>query len=546
MLRKKTIVHRTFLVILALAITACATPRASEPNTVALDELSRAIRDVSDYLNNNINDGSLLAFLNIQSESEGLSNFIIDDLIANAVNDRIFTVVDRHQLDVIRAEQNLQLSGDVDDETALGIGRFLGAQTIVSGRVSVFGGHFRLTIRALDVQTAQVQGQYNRNLGTERTIITLMGIGRGQVAQPAQPMRQVPAQLAPAATGQQAAQAPAQEFVPAQQPPPPPPIVGTIVPGGSLTDKLAWLQRSADSHGTYILEVRADENISPHTFEFRGGINITIVLRGDDANRNIRLRSNGTMFTVRPNVTLILDNNITLHGHSQNNNALVIVNGGILRMNTGATITGNTNPGGGAFQEERGGGGVRVTSGSFEMNGGTIGNNTSNSGGGVLVSLGGTFIMTNGTISGNTALRGGGGVFVFGQPGNGVGSFTMRGGIITGNIASSGGGVSMGVATGVSRASFTMSGGTITGNTATNSGGGVRASDHARISFTKTGGIITGYANDRVNGNVVRDSSGNVIARSGHAVFASENRRRETTAGTGVNLNNRAVGGWGS
>ena len=252
------------------------------------------------------------------------------------------------------------------------------------------------------------------------------------------------------------------------------------------------------------------------------------------------------MFTVRPNVTLILDNNIVLHGHGQNNAPLVVVNGGILRMNTGATITGNTNPNGRAFGEQHGGGGIRVASGTFELNGGTISYNTSNSGGGVLVLLGATFVMTNGTIAGNTASAGGGGVLVFGQAGNGAGTFTMRGGIITGNTASSGGGVSMGVASGVSRSSFTMSGGSITGNTAINSGGGVRAPDHARISFTKTGGIITGYANDRVNGNVVRDGSGHVIARSGHAVFAGENRRRETTAGTGVNLNNRAVGGWDS
>ena len=81
----------------------------------------------------------MIAFINIQSSSEALSDFIIDDLTANAVNDRIFTVVDRRQLDIIREEQDLQLSGDVDDATALSIGRFLGAQTIVSGWISSLG-----------------------------------------------------------------------------------------------------------------------------------------------------------------------------------------------------------------------------------------------------------------------------------------------------------------------------------------------------------------------------------------------------------------------
>jgi len=129
-----------------LAFTACALPPVSvfipTPAPVApasgLAELSTAIRGVSDYLNNTIPGGSMVVFVNVQSDFEQLSDFIIDELLANAVNDRVFTVVDRQQLDVIRAEQNLQLSGEVDDETALSVGRFLGAQTIVSGRISSF------------------------------------------------------------------------------------------------------------------------------------------------------------------------------------------------------------------------------------------------------------------------------------------------------------------------------------------------------------------------------------------------------------------------
>jgi len=60
-------------------------------------------------------------------------------LIANAVNDKIFTVVDRAQLEQIRMELNFQVSGEVDDKSALEIGKFLGAQTIVSGVISELG-----------------------------------------------------------------------------------------------------------------------------------------------------------------------------------------------------------------------------------------------------------------------------------------------------------------------------------------------------------------------------------------------------------------------
>jgi len=273
------------------------------------------------------------------------------------------------------------------------------------------------------------------------------------------------------------------------------PTTGTIVPGNNFTQKLAWLQKSADSHNTYIIEVNANENIDPCTFFYQGTINITIVLRGDSANRTIRLRSHGTMFTIRENITFILEKNITLMGHSGNNGRIVNVNGGIFKMNEGATISGNP------------GGGVQVYIGSFEMIGGVITGNTAQYGGGVYVGDSRTFTMTGGTISGNTASQGGGVYLAGSYPG---GTLNMRGGIITGNIAREyGGGVYVG------------------------SG-----------KINKNGGTITGYNSDQNNGNVVKDDAGDVLARRGHAAFVRSERRKETTAGSNVNLKDDIAGGW--
>jgi len=146
--------------------------------TSAIDELDVAIRDASDYLNENIPKGNKIVILNVQSNSSDLSDYIIDELIANAVNDKVFTVVDRQQLDAIRDEQQFQMSGAVDDKDAQAIGKFLGAKTIVSGAVSRLGATgYRIRIRALEVQTAQVQGQYNRNITESAIVNSLMESG---------------------------------------------------------------------------------------------------------------------------------------------------------------------------------------------------------------------------------------------------------------------------------------------------------------------------------------------------------------------------------
>ena len=179
----KKIIVIIFQVILIIGCTGTPVNVTSKQH----DELDLAIRDASDYLNDNIPEGSMIVILNMQSDSTALSDYIIDELIANAVNDRMFKVVDRQQLDLIRSEQNFQLSGEVDDNLALSIGQLFGAQTIVSGRINQVADRYRMTIRALEVQTAQVQGQYNRNISAGLTITALLkgGSGSGGTAQTA-------------------------------------------------------------------------------------------------------------------------------------------------------------------------------------------------------------------------------------------------------------------------------------------------------------------------------------------------------------------------
>ena len=481
----------------APAMSAESAPVQSPPSsrTSQADELDVAIRDASDCLNDNIPKGSKIVILNIESSSANLSEYIIDELIANAINDKNFSVVDRRQLEAIQSEQKFQMSGAVDDKDALAIGKFFGAQTIVSGVVREMGGRHRMAIRALAVQTAVMQSQCNQTIGFSATLTDLVRSGGVKAAGGAAAASSV------AATAQSAAVSPpaATPTTTATAPTAPaaPQIQGTMVPGNSLSDKLAWLTRSADSHNTYIMELNADDKIAPSysAFDYKGAINITIVLRGDNENRTIRLRSNGTMFYIPKEITFILDNNITLMGHKGNGSELVSVgSGGTFKMNAGAKITGND------------GCGVKVNSGTLSS---------------------GTFEMTGGEISGNgnPSYYGGGGVNVGGK-------FTMTGGIISNNTAKTGGGVY------TNNASFTMRGGTIAGNTAREYGGGVYRTGSG--DFNKTGGTITGYNSDQTNGNVVRDEDDNVLARRGHAVYVHTtngyNTRREATAGQNVNL----------
>jgi hypothetical protein len=410
-------------------------------------------------------------------------------------------------IDVVAQEQRRQMSGAVSDGDIAALGRDAGAQYVCVVQRSELDGVSYVATRMVSVQSKVAEFADMVELPPGGKVIELiqwqigsmlgMSVGprpsgtqrsREEILADIQRLEQqkrAEQQTGGGATGGTVSS-----------------IRGTIAPGSSLGQKLAWLQRSADSHETYIIEVNVDESIVPYTFEFSGAIDITVVLRGVGGNRTIRLQSHGAMFTVRNEITFILDNNITLRGHNGNNNPIIRIDGGTFKMNNGATITGNT---------------------------------TSHTGGGVWVGGDGTFEMNGGTISNNTSTSWGGGVIM--ECCGGQGTFTMRGGTISGNTAYlNGGGIHIS-----NNRKFVMSGGSIVGNTSREAGGGVGANPSS--TFIKTGGIISGYKSDPANGNAVKDEDGNVIARKGHAIINGD-RRKETTAGPGANFTKDGAGPW--
>jgi len=111
----------------------------------------------------NVPAKSKIAIVYITAQDKSQTEYIAGELEYIWVNAG-FTIIDRSQLDRIRREQNFQMSGEVDDNTAVSIGKIIGANIIVTGRVDGEGNLRRLRLRALDTQTAQVVGVASERL----------------------------------------------------------------------------------------------------------------------------------------------------------------------------------------------------------------------------------------------------------------------------------------------------------------------------------------------------------------------------------------------
>lgn len=213
--------------------------------------------------------------------------------------------------------------------------------------------------------------------------------------------------------------------------------------------------------------------------------------------------------------TLTIGTNAVLQNNKCSDGGAINVSSGTATLSSGGTITGNS--------AQRGGAVYVVYGGTFNMSGGSITSNTSANTGGAVCTRG-TFSMTGGTIGGSSAgntAENGGAVAVMSDSSTKHGSFTMSSGTIRNNSATSyGGGVYVGTYATASMTggniggitssyansaengggvatfgSFTLNGGTIRYNSASTHGGGVYA--QSASCYTYTSGTIQNNTPDQ-------------------------------------------------
>jgi len=87
-------------------------------------------------------------------EAKDLTDSVTEKLIIQLVNLRRFRVIERSALDKIMEEQKLGLSGFVDEETAIKVGKLAGADVIILGNINMQVGFVKVSARGIDTETS--------------------------------------------------------------------------------------------------------------------------------------------------------------------------------------------------------------------------------------------------------------------------------------------------------------------------------------------------------------------------------------------------------
>src|SRR4051812_23465743 len=92
-----------------------------------------------------------------RGDYEGVGKGIADMLITDMASSASVQVVERERVQALLTEQSLTKAGTIDPQTAIRLGKIIGAQYMITGGFMSDGrGTFVLTARAINVQTSAI------------------------------------------------------------------------------------------------------------------------------------------------------------------------------------------------------------------------------------------------------------------------------------------------------------------------------------------------------------------------------------------------------
>jgi tetratricopeptide (TPR) repeat protein len=124
-----------------------------EPEGTEGIPLAEAIEQSAKKIAADLPGGSRVAIVGFSSEHANLSEYIMDEL-TGALDDNDLEVADRRNLAFAYKEAGFQASGEVDEKTAVSIGKFLGAPYVVFGQLVNAGSSRRYRLAGVNVETA--------------------------------------------------------------------------------------------------------------------------------------------------------------------------------------------------------------------------------------------------------------------------------------------------------------------------------------------------------------------------------------------------------
>ena len=159
-------VNIVLLCICFIFAVSCASTGGGSGNGVTL---AQAIEQTAEKIAEKVPEGTRIAVLGIRSSGKNLSDFIMEELSA-ALFDRDMEVADRKNLSFVYGELDFHQSGEIDDRTILEMGKFLGVEYVITGRLTGSGNTYNFITEGINISTNYLEFRTETSVLNDRNM----------------------------------------------------------------------------------------------------------------------------------------------------------------------------------------------------------------------------------------------------------------------------------------------------------------------------------------------------------------------------------------
>jgi hypothetical protein len=132
---------------------------AESSSILGASNLDTAVRNAFDLATKSIKKKVKVAVVNIDADNKSEGDYVLEELTYLSVHSpKKFTVIDRRTIDAFRASNGVGVPSYNNDYILMLVGKLLGADIVISGRLDGQGELRRLRVKALDVKSGMLIG----------------------------------------------------------------------------------------------------------------------------------------------------------------------------------------------------------------------------------------------------------------------------------------------------------------------------------------------------------------------------------------------------
>lgn len=159
-----------------LLLGGCASSKKQTQDVSNLDaQLDDLVKQIVLSLSQNQKTKiAVIEFSDIQGNVTNLGRFLAEELTTRLYRTGQFDVVERQLLNKLMKEHQLSLSGMIDENSAVALGKILGVNAIASGSTTDLGSSVKINARLISAETGKVFSVASVSIFKDDTIRKLL------------------------------------------------------------------------------------------------------------------------------------------------------------------------------------------------------------------------------------------------------------------------------------------------------------------------------------------------------------------------------------